>query len=167
MLKKLLLALVVALPCSAMAQKFGVVDSEAIITTMPEFNAMQTQIQETSKRYEDELQKLYDEANKLVADFQTIQNDANTPDPIKERKMQEIQERSQKIEQFRQTASQDIQRQQEQLIAPIQQKFTEAVQSVGAEGSFTFIFPSEPSLLLYSGSDVVDVTPLVRKKLGL
>ncbi|MDE6135781.1 MAG: OmpH family outer membrane protein, partial [Muribaculaceae bacterium] len=158
MLKKLLLALVVALPCSAMAQKFGVVDSEAIITTMPEFNAMQTQIQETSKRYEDELQKLYDEANKLVADFQTIQNDANTPDPIKERKMQEIQERSQKIEQFRQTASQDIQRQQEQLIAPIQQKFTEAVQSVCAEGSFTFIFPSEPSLLLYSGSDVVDVT---------
>ena len=35
---------------------------------------------------------------------------------MKELKMQEIQERAQKIEQFRQTATQDLQRQQEQRV---------------------------------------------------
>ena len=40
-----------------------------------------------------------------------------------------------------------------------------AIQSVGAEGNFTFIF--ENVVPLYTGSDVVDVTPLVKAKLGI
>ena len=81
--------------------------------------------------------------------------------------MQEIQDEGQKVEQFRQQATQDLQRQNEQLMAPILQKITEAIKSVGQEGSFTFIFPNEPSLLLYQGTDVTDVTPLVKTKLGI
>jgi len=34
-------------------------------------------------------------------------------------------------------ASQDIQKQQEALFAPIQQKLMDAIKSVGAEGKFT------------------------------
>lgn len=81
--------------------------------------------------------------------------------------MQEIQDRAGKVEQFRQTATQDLQRQQEQLMAPIQSKINEAVKTVGKEGSFTFIFPEEPALILYQGADVTDVTALVKTKLGL
>lgn len=81
--------------------------------------------------------------------------------------MQEIQDRAAKIEQFRQTASQDLQRQQEQLLAPIQAKFNDAVKAVGQEGNFTFIFPMEGGLILYQGADVVDVTSLVKAKLGI
>ena len=77
--------------------------------------------------------------------------------------MQEIQDKGQKVEQFRQQATQDLQRQNEQLMAPILQKITEAIKSVGQEGSFTFIFPNEPSLLLYQGTDVTDVTPSSRQ----
>lgn len=167
MLKKILLALVVALPFSALAQKFGTVDLQTIYTAMPETAAMETQIKETSQKYEAEFQKLQDEVNKLYADYQTIQNDPNTPESIKERRIQEIQERAQKVEQFRNTAMQDIQRMQEQLMAPIQTKLNDAVKAVGAEGAFTFIFPLEPAMILYQGADVVDVTPLVRTKLGI
>ncbi len=167
MFKKILLAVALALPLSGMAQKFGTVDLEAIYQAMPETAAMQTQLTDTSKKYEEEFQKLQEEVNKLYADFQTIQNDANTPESIKERRMQEIQERVNKVDQFRNTASQDLARLNEQLMAPIQQKLMEAVKAVGAEGSFTFILPNEQALILYSGSDVVDVTPQVRTKLGL
>ncbi len=41
MFKKLLLALAVALPLSTMAQKFGVVDLNAVFTSMPEAAEMQ------------------------------------------------------------------------------------------------------------------------------
>lgn len=167
MLKKFVLALAIILPLSAFAQKFGTVDVEAVITAMPESTAASEQISEASKKYEAEFQKLQEEVQKLYTDYQTIQNDANTPETIKERRMQEIQERATKVEQFRQTASEDLQRQHQQLMAPIQQKFAEAVKAVGQEGSFTFVFPSDPGLMLYQGTDVVDVTPLVKAKLGL
>ncbi len=167
MFKKILLAVALALPMSAFAQKFGVVDLEAIFQAMPETTAMQTQLTDTSKKYEEEFAKLQEEVNKLYADYQTIQNDAATPEPIKERKVQEINERVQKVDQFRNTAQQDLARLQETLMAPIQAKIQDAVKAVGAEGSFTFVFPNEKGLLLYTGTDVVDLTQQVRTKLGI
>lgn len=167
MFKRIILAIAVMLPMSALAQKFGVVDLESVFQAMPESATMQSQLAESSKKYEDEFQKLREELDKLYAEFQTIANDKDTPDSIKERRMQEIQEREQKANQFRNTAQQDLNRLQEQLIAPIQQKISEAVKTVGQEGDYTFIFPNEQSLLLYQGSTVVDVTAAVKAKLGL
>lgn len=167
MFKKLLIAVAIALPMSAMAQKFGTVDIESVFQAMPETAAMQTQLAETSKKYEEEFSKLQEEVNKLYSEYQSIANDAATPQSIKDRRMQEIQERMAKVEQFRATAEQDIQRHQQTLMAPIHSKLTDAVKAVGAEGSFTFIFTSIPEMILYQGTDVVDATPLVRAKLGL
>ncbi len=88
-------------------------------------------------------------------------------DTIKERRIQEIQERQQNAEKFRATAQQDLARQQQQLSAPIFQKLNEAIASVGKEGNFSLILPKNPELTLYCGSDVTDVTPLVKAKLGI
>ena len=167
MIKKILLAIAIIFPMSALAQKFGVVEIETGFKAKPEYAAMETQLSDASKKYEDEFQKLRTELDKLYADFQAIADDANTPQSIKERRMQEIQERENKINQFRQTASQDLSRLQEQLIAPIQQKFVEAIKAVGQEGNYTFIFPNEQNLLLYQGADVINVTTAVKTKLGL
>jgi len=167
MLKKILLAVVMALPFSALAQKFGVVDFDAVLQAMPETAAMQTQLTETSKKYEDELAKLTEEFQKLYTEFQTLQADANTPESIKERRMQEIQERHAKIEQFSNTAQQDLQRLQQTLAAPIVQKVQDAVKAVGAEGAYTMVFPNAHDLLLYTGTGVEDITQQVRAKLGL
>lgn len=167
MIKKVLLILAAVLPFTAAAQKFGTVDLEAVFTSMPEVTAMNTQLTEASKRYETELQKLGEEVNKLYADFQTIVDDPNTPDAIKQRRMQEITDRQQKVEQFRATAQQDLSRQQEQLMAPIQARIQEAIKAVGADGGYTFILPNEPNLILYKGADVTDVTAVVKTKLGI
>jgi len=104
MFKKIVIALLLALPMSLFAQKFGVVYIEAVLSAMPETKAMQTQLTDTSKKYEDEFQKLQEEVNKLYADFQNIQNDTETPQSIKERRMQEIQDKAAKVDQFRNTA---------------------------------------------------------------
>ncbi len=167
MLKKIIIALLVALPLSAAAQKFGTVDVDQVITAMPEVTEVQNQLNEASKKYETEFQKLQEQANKLYTEFQQIAEDPNTPQTIKERRMQEIQELGNKIEQFRNTATQDLQRQQSQLMAPIQTKMTEAIKAVGQEGGYTFVFPNDPGLILYQGADVVDLTAAVKAKLGI
>ncbi|MGM9872044.1 MAG: OmpH family outer membrane protein [Muribaculaceae bacterium] len=167
MFKKIILALLVALPMSAAAQKFGTVDINSIIETMPEVADLQRQITEATQKYEAEFQKLVEEVNKLYTEYQQIAEDPATPQTIKDRRIQEITDRQQKVEQFRTTATQDLQRQQEQLMAPIQARMNDAIKAVGQEGGYTFIFPNEPSLILYQGVDVVDVTPAVKTKLGI
>ncbi|MDE5806141.1 MAG: OmpH family outer membrane protein [Paramuribaculum sp.] len=163
MIKKLILAILVALPTMAMAQKFGMVDTQSLIQALPEVKEVQTQLEASVKKYSDEENNLHAEREKKIKEFQEM--DQNTPDAIKQRRVEEIQGLEQKIAEFRQTAQQDLQRQQEQLMAPIQQKIMTAIQSVGTEGGYTMIF--ENGISLFTGKDVVDVTPQVKTKLGV
>lgn len=167
MIKKFLLAICVAIPATICAQsaKFGTVDIEAIIPAMPEYTQASNQIQEAGQKYEAEYKTLQDEMNKKMAEFQQLSNDPNTPQSIKERRIQEINEMDERAQQFRATAQQDLQRQNAQLLQPIQEKVVNAIKQVGAENNFTMIFPVGVSV--YESTDVVDVTPLVKAKLGL
>lgn len=165
MIKKLILILAIVIPMTAFAQKFGSVDIEQVLNSMPDKTAADAQIAEASKKYEAEFQKLQEELQKLYTDFQSIQNDPETPETIKERRMQEIQERAANVDKFYQTAQQDLQRQSEQLNAPILQKIQDAITAVGQEGNYTGII--QYGTFLYQGSDVVDVTSAVKAKLGI
>lgn len=165
MIKKLFLALMLLMPMSVFAQKFGVIKAQEVMESMPEFTDMKTKIEAASKTYEDEFAKLQAEAQKKAEELQTLDKDTSTPDAIKERRFQELQELGQKIDQFRQTAQQDLQRQQAQLIQPIQEKVMKAIQTVGTEGGYTLIFDSmEP---LFTGATVEDVTAKVKTALGI
>lgn len=161
MLKKLFLAIMIALPSMAFAQKFGVIDTNALTADLPEMKEVQTQLEASAQKYDTEFKNLTTEMEKKYTELQ--QMDANTPQTIKDRRIQELQELDQKISQFRQTAQQDLQRQQEQLMAPIQQQVMNAIKAVGAEGNYTMIF--ENVVPLYTGGEVVDITSIVKGKL--
>ncbi len=163
MIKKLLLAIMIALPMSVFAQKFGVVNTNQLMESLPEIKTINEQMEAATKKYEDEFAKLQEEFNKKYQEFQALEE--STPQTIKERRMQEMQELDSKIQKFRETAMQDLQRQQQQLMAPVQENVVKAIQSVGAEGGFTFIF--ENMMPVYVGTDVTDVTPLVKTRLGI
>lgn len=163
MIKKLLLAIMIALPSMAFAQKFGMVDTNNLMQSIPAVKEVQTQLEASVKKYNDEETKLRQEYEKKVKELQEM--DQNTPEAIQKRRVEEIQALEQKITEFRQTASQDLQRQQEQLMQPIQKQIMDAIQSVGTEGGYTFIF--EQGQALFSGKDVVDVTAQIKTKLGV
>ena len=153
----------IALPMSVFAQKFGVVNTNQLMESLPEIKTINEQMEAATKKYEDEFAKLQEEFNKKYQEFQALEE--STPQTIKERRMQEMQELDSKIQKFRETAMQDLQRQQQQLMAPVQENVVKAIQSVGAEGGFTFIF--ENMMPVYVGTDVTDVTPLVKTRLGI
>lgn len=163
MIRKILILLLIAMPMSLFAQKFAVINTQALLESMPDIKAVTEQMEAASKKYEDEFAKLREEFQKKYEEFQAL--DASTPETIKERRMQEMQELDAKIQQFQSTASQDLQRQHQQLMAPIQEKVVQAIQSVGAEGSYTFVF--ENNVPVYVGTDVVDITDQVKTRLGI
>ena len=163
MIKKFLLAIMIALPMSVFAQKFGVINTQALMETMPEMKTVQEQMEASAKKYQAEFDKLKEEFDKKFTEFQALEE--STPQTIKDRRMQEMQELDAKIQQFRETALQDQQRQQQQLMAPIQEKVMKAIQSVGDEGGFTFIF--ENMMPVFTGKDVTDITESVKTRLGV
>lgn len=163
MFKKLLLAIMIALPMSLFAQKFAVIDTNTLIAALPEVKTVNEQLESVNNKYQEEFTKLQTEFQKKFEEFQAL--DASTPQSIKDRRIQEVQELENKINQFRETASQDLQRQQQQLMAPIQEKVLKAIQSIGQEGGYTFVF--ENMVPLYTGADVKNITDEVKARLGV
>lgn len=163
MIKKLIIAVLLMIPSMAFAQKFGTVDTESFMPNMPEIKEMQATLETTSKKYEDELANLRQKFQKELEDYQNLP--ADTPESIKERRAQELQDLDQKMQQFYQNAQNEIQQTQVRLMQPIQDRVRQAINAVGAEGGFTFIF--EKQMPVYVGTDAVDVTPLVKKKLNI
>lgn len=166
-MKKFIVAVVVAaMTCLGVsAQKFGTVKVEEIVPMMPEYTTAMTQLEEAQKKYDAEYQKLNEEMQKKLTELQQLQADKTTPESILQRRAEELNGLDQKGQQFVAQAQQDLQRQQQQLLAPVQEKMMNAIKAVGSENNYTAIFPAEGAL--YFGTDVTDVTPLVKSKLGL
>lgn len=168
MFKKLIIAVLCCLPMSLMAQttfKFGTVNSAEIIAAMPERAAAEQQLQDLSKKYEDEFVKVQEEFQNKYKEVQALGD--TVPETIRMRRLQEIQESQQHIESFRTMAQEDIAKKQEELFIPIQQKLMDAIKAVGEEGKFTYIFDLTYPVVLYQGVGNEDITPLVKAKLGI
>ena len=77
MIKRLLLAIMIAFPMSLFAQKFGVINTNELMTSLPEMKSVQEQMEAATKKYEDEFAKLQEEFNKKFQEFQALE--ASTP----------------------------------------------------------------------------------------
>ena len=164
----MLLAVTATLMCfAAQAQKFGYVNTTEIFNVMPDKATAENTLKSVSDKYETEFKNLQDAFQKKMADYEAADKDATTPQAIKDRHQQELQDDYMKIQNFQQTAAQDLQRQQETLLAPITQKIQNAIQAVGAEGGFTFIFDQAAGAILYTGTNAEDISSKVKAKLGI
>lgn len=161
MFKKLFLVIALMIPAMAFAQKFGTVDTEAIFQLMPERATAEEQLANASKTYENELKKMYETMDKEYAEFQALEENS----PIRNSRMQSLNELQERIQRFSQTAQEDLARQQQTLLQPIQEKLTNAIKKVGANQGFTFVFPK--GVAIYAGTDVIDVTDQVKAELGI
>lgn len=164
-MKKLFL-LLAFLPCMVFAQnKFGHINTQELIALMPERDSIETQLSNLAKTYEDEMLKMREE---YFAKIQQFQENADKMAPsIKEARQSELMEMEQRIATFQQTAQADIQKQQETLFGPVIQKIRDAINAVGTENGYTYIFDTATQVVLYQGTDASDVLPLVKAKLGI
>lgn len=167
MIKKILLAAALALPMLASAQtvKIGIVDIDEVFQKMPDTDEAQKKLADVSKKYEDEYGKLQEEMKRRYDEIQAMPDDELPA--IKDRKIKDFQEYQQKVAQFEQSAGQELQKVQSDLITPIYTKINNAVQSVGQEGGFSLIEAKVATLVLYYSSPVIDITNEVKAKLGI
>lgn len=166
MIKKILLALAVIIPTCAFAQvKVGVVDAEAVMSAMPEYKEAEAKLTATSKTYEDQLSSLQSEFEKKVQEYQAMPETDDASKMIKEDRAKELESLQQRIQTFYSTAQQEMQRQQQLFMQPIQEKFLTTIKEYGKEQGFLMIIPT--GVAIFTSDDVVDVTSGVKAKLGI
>ncbi|WP_077155433.1 OmpH family outer membrane protein [Bacteroides bouchesdurhonensis] len=170
MLKKIALVMLLALPMGVFAQnlKFGHINAQEIITVMPEFTQAQTELQTLEKQLSDELQRSSEEFSKKYQEFQQAMAKDSLPANIAERRQNELQDMSQKIDQFRQKAMQDMEKAQSDKMAPIYKKLDDAIKAVGAAEGVIYIFDLARTAIPYiNEAQSINLTSKVKAQLGI
>lgn len=166
MLKKIVICLFCVLPFVAFAQdiKFGHIDRQELLKDMPEAIEAQKSLEDLVLKYKEETTKLETEFQTKFADFQ--QNPPTDP-AIKTSKENELNRMYENIQTFATSAQENLQKKQMELMLPLEEKINKAIQQVGDENKFIYIFDMQAQAILYHSSQSTDVLPLVKKKLNL
>jgi len=166
MMKRMILAVgILSMAFVLHAQKFGHVTSEELLQGMPEYDSAQIKLQELQQHYELEIERIQVEINKKIEEFN--QGEATMSDLIKEAKASEVQELQMRLQNYSQTAQQDLQQQSMIVIQPVMDKARSAIDEVAKEHGLIYVFDLSQGNPIYTSEESLDMVPLVKAKLGI
>ena len=146
-------------------QKFGHINSQELLASMPESDSAQAAIQKMAEDYELQLEEMQVELNKKYDDY--LKNRERYTDLIRQTKESEIADMNDRIQQFQAIAQQELENQRNELLRPILEKANNAVKAVAEENGFIYVFDLSLGNPLYFSDESVDILPMVKEKLGL
>lgn len=162
-------ALLLFVGVSAFAQqqlKLGYINSAEVLSLMPERDSAQKNLEAYGKDLQDQFTGMQTEYSTKVQDYS--KKAATYSDVIRQQVEKELTTLRSNIEEFTQIAQEDIAKKEQELMQPIIVKVRDAINSVGKDNSFTYIFDlSTGSLVFVNESSATNVLPLVKAKLGL
>jgi outer membrane protein len=151
---------------SSMAQdlKFGHVNIQKLVAELPEKVEADKKLQSEAHKLEQNLKVMNEELDAKYTDY--MEKRDTLPELIRATKEKEIQEISQRLQNFQMLAQQNLQQQEQQLLQPIIQKVQKAIDEVGAENGFIYIFDISSRVVVYHSEKSVNVEELVKAKLS-
>jgi outer membrane protein len=144
--------------------KIGYINSQDLITAMPELKTVTAQMDAFKKNFIDELQRLSGELQSKNQDYQAKQ--ATMTDAVRTSKQAELGDLNDRIQKYQTSAQQQIDAKGQELMKPLLDKAHGAIDAVAKEKGINYVFDSSATSLLVSPpSD--DLLPAVKLKLGL
>ena len=135
---KLTLAVVFVMGATSLfAQKFGRINTQEVISVMPEMKEMQTNIEAYSKDLQESMENIVVEYNNKYQEFN--KNFSTMSDAVRQLKEKELNDLKTRYDEFVQVSQQDMQKKQGELLEPIIVKAQDA-QDHGAFGEVQFPF---------------------------
>ncbi|MBQ8673753.1 MAG: OmpH family outer membrane protein [Bacteroides sp.] len=168
MRKSLWIMLLLMLTCTAVhAQKFALIDTEYILGRIPAYEQANRQLEQSSKQWQSEVEKLSQEAKAL---YQSYQNSGKS--------LSEAQ-RAKKEEEIvaKEKAAADLRRKyfgpdgelallQEELLQPLQDDIYEAVKAISNQRGYTLVLDRATAGSIIFASPSIDISNEVLAKLG-
>ena len=153
----------------ALAQniKFGHINSDELIQSLPEFDSANVKLEKFRKELINALELMSVELNNKSDAYN--KESKNLTDIVKQTKEQELVDMNKRIQEFQNNAQQQLQEKQSELFQPIIAKVDKVIKEVGKENGFVYIFSigQGSSLLFFDETKSTNIMPLAKAKLGL
>lgn len=152
----------------AQDQKIGFVNTDVILSKIPEYQGIEQQLQKVSQEWKQEIDRMRQEIERLKEDFAA--REILYTEEIKNQKQQEIQNKVQQLEQFRDQKfgpQGDYFTRQQELLEPIQERVFNAISTVAEQEGFDFVFDRSQQTGLMFGRPEWNLNEEVLVELGI
>ncbi len=145
--------------------KIAHIDSQGLLASLPETKQAEKDLKAYAENLQKDLKMLEEE---FTAKFKIYQAKANDMTKLtRQTKEEELQSAKERVQSFQQRATQDVKAKEIELVQPIVKKIKDAIEAVGKEKGYTYVIDSSQGILVYTGSKAIDISPLVKAKLGV
>lgn len=151
-----------------LAQDFAHIDSEYILSEVPEYEGVEQRLETLTEGWRDEIQEMEREIEELKDEFEAREI-LFTPE-VREQRQNEIDSKIQEKEQFIESIygpDGEYYQQQEELLEPIQQRILEAVVEVAERNNYDYIFDRSGDYIFLYASQSLDVSNEVLREMGI
>jgi len=162
----LLFAVLILAAQDGFAQSFktGHINRDEIIMAMPDYDTAMKQYNAYGQELTYALELMQVEYNNKLDQY--VKDSKNLSDIVKANKEQELGDMQTRIGNFQQQAQEQLQEKQAELLNPIIEKATKAINTVAKEGGFIYIYDVR-TLVYVDTVKSTDIAPLVKSKLGI
>lgn len=154
--KLILLSSILLLSINGYAQKFAYVDTDYILTKVPEFVQAEEKINEFSKQWQSEIEAAYQDVEQMYRTYQSEQ--VLLTSEMKTKREESIIEKEKSVQTLQQKyfgTQGALYKKRQDLIKPIQDRIFDAVQQLAATNKYSIIFDASSDLImLYSNPDL-------------
>ncbi len=154
----------ISVAATAQNYKFAHVNFSEVVQLMPEMDSARVQVEAASKETQTTYEAMIEEFQSKYSQYE--QKQSTWTASIKQSKEQELGQIQTRIQEFEQSAQQELNALQNELMAPIYQKAQAAIEDLARRGGYIYVFDSSQFLYL-DDKQSVDLTPAARTALGV
>lgn len=125
--------------------KFGFLSYEAALKSMPEYAAVQQQMDDLRALYQAETKRVEDEFNRKYEEF--LDGQREFPKTILQKRQTELQELMEKNIAFKEKSRQELAEAEKNAMAPLKIRLIELLGKIGRERGYAFIYDTDVKAL--------------------
>ena len=166
-MKRVLLILFALLPLTLAAQKYACVNTEYILSNIPDYARAQAQLNKQAESWQKEIEAKFQEIDKL---YKTFQQEAYLlPDNLKHKREEELKAKETEAKELQSKyfgPGGDLDKKRAELMKPIQDRVYNAIERIANEKSYSFILDKSGSPTLLYVNAKYDVSDQVLDMMG-
>lgn len=163
----LTLTIILLMVLGVNAQRYAYVDSEYILSNIPEYNDAQNYLNDLSVTWQSEIEAKFAEISRLYENFQ---NEAVLlPQELRNKREAEIVSKEQQIHELQQSkfgSEGELDQKRKELVQPIQEKVYNAISKIAVEKNYGFVFDKAAGLSILYTDPSLDISDDVLDEVG-
>ena len=125
--------------------RFGYLSYEAALKSMPDYTIVQQKLDELRQQFQDETLRVEDEFNRKYEEF--LEGQREFPQSILQKRQMELQELMEKNLAFKENSRKELEKAEQELMAPLKIRLIEVLGKIGREREYAFIIDTDVKAL--------------------